>query len=160
MIMEIVQPKRDYLIQKIIIQPELKIVNGIFPFEILVEYVPEILDFMIYYDENKITYKIEIDMYDINKISKELNVSQIFNNVSNKSFQYVISENIYRKIANDVRLNHYLRSLQSLRLSKVVIFEKDKEVKDEYKLYRYDVFNKQISYIGVGKICKLKSEKS
>jgi hypothetical protein len=42
-----------------------------------------------------------------------------------------------------------------------VIFEKDKEVKDdEYKLYRYDVFNKQISYIGVGKICKLKSEKS
>jgi len=67
MIMEIVQPKRDYLIQKIIIQPELKIVNGIFPFEILVEYVPEILDFMIYYDENKITYRIEIDMYDINK---------------------------------------------------------------------------------------------
>jgi len=40
-----------------------------------------------------------------------------------------------------------------------VIFEKDKEVEDEYKLYRYDVFNKQISYIGVGKICKLKSEK-
>jgi len=158
--MKIVQPKRDYLIQKIIIQPELKIVNGIFPFEILVEYVPEILDFMIYYDENKITYRIEIDMYDINKISKELNVSQIFDNVSNKSFQYVISENIYKKITNDVRLNHYLRSLQSLRLSKVVIFEKDKEVKDdEYKLYRYDVFNKQISYIGVGKICKLKSEK-
>jgi len=159
MIMEIVQPKRDYLIQKIIIQPELKIVNGIFPFEILVEYVPEILDFMIYYDENKITYRIEIDMYDINKISKELNVSQIFDNVSNKSFQYVISENIYKKITNDVRLNHYLRSLQSLRLSKVVIFEKDKGVKDEYKLYRYDIFNKQISYIGVGKICKLKSEK-
>jgi hypothetical protein len=160
MIMEIVQPKRDYLIQKIIIQPELKIVNGIFPFEILVEYVPEILEFMIYYDENKITYRIEIDMYDINKISKELNVSQIFDNVSNKSFQYVISENIYKKITNDVRLNHYLCSLQSFRLSKVVIFEKDKDVKDEYKLYRYDVFNKLISYIGVGKICKLKSEKS
>jgi len=157
--MKIVQPKRDYLIQKIIIQPELKIVKGIFPFEILVEYVPEILDFIIYYDENKINYKIEIDMYDINKISKELNVSQIFDNVSNKSFQYVISGNIYKKITNDVRLNHYLRSLQSLRLSKVVIFEKDKEVEDEYKLYRYDVFNKQISYIGVGKICKLKSEK-
>lgn len=157
--MKIVQPKRDYLIQKIIIQPELKIVKGIFPFEILVEYVPEILDFIIYYDENEINYKIEIDMYDINKISKELNVSQIFDNVSNKSFQYVISGNIYKKITNDVRLNHYLRSLQSFRLSKVVIFEKDKEVEDEYKLYRYDVFNKQISYIGVGKICKLKSEK-
>jgi len=157
--MKIVQPKRDYLIQKIIIQPELKIVKGIFPFEILVEYVPEILDFIIYYDENEINYKIEIDMYDINKISKELNVSQIFDNVSNKSFQYVISGNIYKKITNDIRLNHYLRSLQSFRLSKVVIFEKDKEVEDEYKLYRYDVFNKQISYIGVGKICKLKSEK-
>jgi len=157
--MKIVQPKRDYLIQKIIIQPELKIVKGIFPFEILVEYVPEILDFIIYYDENEINYKIEIDMYDINKISKELNVSQIFDNVSNKSFQYVISGNIYKKITNDVRLNHYLRSLQSFRLSKVVIFEKNKEVEDEYKLYRYDVFNKQISYIGVGKICKLKSEK-
>lgn len=56
--MKIVQPKRDYLIQKIIIQPKLKIVKGIFPFEILVEYLPEILDFMIYYDENKITYRI------------------------------------------------------------------------------------------------------